>query len=348
MRSPSATALLAAAAAVFLQIPSTVHGFANTSPFFLISTSEFSTAGLQNASKSVLTTTQFLEIAKELIAKCTSDAYVIARQPGIHASDFNRRHGGVMSGTAGMPHMKRALLGEYGESKSQLVVPYGKKDASSATDIADELKEFAKDRCGAEVVEVDPSSMSSSFLSFYSTGIDADWTGTPLTVGAEAGAFERFGNMKPKAVVVSFQEPDQDPKQRTKDLADTDAFLFSILESLATNKYTLIYTSTPRPLVDNLPFQSQHLQDPTTPSDELRRRSFAARDDKPDEPPSLDKASLFQRYAFFTPGIFMGYLAAFFVVMIAYVGLTALLSLKVSYGAFEKEMGPAAAKKQQQ
>lgn len=43
----------------------------------------------------------------------------------------------------------------------------------------------------------------------------------------------------------------------------------------------------------------------------------------------------------------MGYLAAFFLVSIVYVGLNALTNLKVSYGAFEKEMGPAAQKKQQ-
>jgi len=58
-------------------------------------------------------------------------------------------------------------------------------------------------------------------------------------------------------------------------------------------------------------------------------------------------ASLFERYQFFTPGIFMGFVAGFIMLSILYVGLSALSSLEVSYGAFDKEMGPAAQKKQQ-
>ena len=60
-----------------------------------------------------------------------------------------------------------------------------------------------------------------------------------------------------------------------------------------------------------------------------------------------DKRPLFEKYQFFTPGIFMGLVAAFVMLSIVYVGLSALSSLQVSYGAFEKEMGPAAQKKQQ-
>ncbi len=60
-----------------------------------------------------------------------------------------------------------------------------------------------------------------------------------------------------------------------------------------------------------------------------------------------DKAPLFVKYQFFTPGIFMVLLVLFIMISILYVGLTALSSLQVPYGAFEKEMGPAAHKKQQ-
>lgn len=60
-----------------------------------------------------------------------------------------------------------------------------------------------------------------------------------------------------------------------------------------------------------------------------------------------NSAPLFEKYQFFTPGIFMGFFALFIMLSIVYVGLTALSSLQVSYGAFEKEMGPAAHKKQQ-
>jgi Na+-transporting methylmalonyl-CoA/oxaloacetate decarboxylase gamma subunit len=43
----------------------------------------------------------------------------------------------------------------------------------------------------------------------------------------------------------------------------------------------------------------------------------------------------------------MGLLVVFVLLSILSVGVSALGSLQVSYGAFEKEMGPAAQKKQQ-
>jgi hypothetical protein len=46
-------------------------------------------------------------------------------------------------------------------------------------------------------------------------------------------------------------------------------------------------------------------------------------------------------------GIFMGIIVALVILSILGVGLKALSSLEVSYGAFDKEMGPAAQKKQQ-
>jgi hypothetical protein len=46
-------------------------------------------------------------------------------------------------------------------------------------------------------------------------------------------------------------------------------------------------------------------------------------------------------------GLFMGLLVGFILLSILSVGLSAIGSLQVSYGAFDKEMGPAAQKKQQ-
>ncbi|KAJ3522515.1 hypothetical protein NM208_g12826 [Fusarium decemcellulare] len=60
----------------------------------------------------------------------------------------------------------------------------------------------------------------------------------------------------------------------------------------------------------------------------------------------IDNRPLFQKYQFFTPGIFMALITAIVLFSILSVGLRALASLEVSYGAFEKDMGPAAQKKQ--
>lgn len=47
----------------------------------------------------------------------------------------------------------------------------------------------------------------------------------------------------------------------------------------------------------------------------------------------------------FMAGIFMGFVAALVLLSILYVGISAISSLEVSYGAFDKENGPAAQKK---
>ncbi|AEO62905.1 uncharacterized protein THITE_2107704 [Thermothielavioides terrestris NRRL 8126] len=61
---------------------------------------------------------------------------------------------------------------------------------------------------------------------------------------------------------------------------------------------------------------------------------------------STSRLPLFEKYQFFTPGIFMSFIVLGVVLSILGAGLKALASLEVSYGAFDKEMGPAAQKKQ--
>jgi hypothetical protein len=57
-------------------------------------------------------------------------------------------------------------------------------------------------------------------------------------------------------------------------------------------------------------------------------------------------AGLFEKYQFFTPGLFMAFSAMVPLIFILSVGLRALANLEVSYFAFSKEMGPTAQKKQ--
>lgn len=60
---------------------------------------------------------------------------------------------------------------------------------------------------------------------------------------------------------------------------------------------------------------------------------------------STNSAGLFERYQYFTPGIFMAFAAIIPLFLILIVGIRALTSLEVSYFAFSKEMGPNAQKK---
>lgn len=78
------------------------------------------------------------------------------------------------------------------------------------------------------------------------------------------------------------------------------------------------------------------------------------------------KESLFEEYQYLSPGmhifllfylgmsananpagLFMGFLASFFCLMILYVGFSALASLKVPYAAFERDTSANVQKKQQ-
>jgi hypothetical protein len=61
---------------------------------------------------------------------------------------------------------------------------------------------------------------------------------------------------------------------------------------------------------------------------------------------NISKAGLFERYQYFTPGLFMGFAAVIPLFLIVFIGLRALLSLEVSYFAFSKEMGPTAQRQQ--
>lgn len=54
----------------------------------------------------------------------------------------------------------------------------------------------------------------------------------------------------------------------------------------------------------------------------------------------VDHRPLFEKYQFFTPGLFMGLLVTLLMLSILFVALRAISSLEVSYAAFEKEMGP--------
>jgi hypothetical protein len=61
---------------------------------------------------------------------------------------------------------------------------------------------------------------------------------------------------------------------------------------------------------------------------------------------STNTGGLFERYQYFTPGLFMGFAAIIPLFLILLVGIRALTSLEVSYFAFSKEMGPNSQKKQ--
>ncbi|KAM0721662.1 hypothetical protein Q7P37_002587 [Cladosporium fusiforme] len=61
-----------------------------------------------------------------------------------------------------------------------------------------------------------------------------------------------------------------------------------------------------------------------------------------------DGLPLFEKYQFLSPGIFMGLTVSLLLIVILWVGVSAIAGLEVSYMAFSKEMGPAAQNKGKQ
>lgn len=80
-------------------------------------------------------------------------------------------------------------------------------------------------------------------------------------------------------------------------------------------------------------------------SQELKRDVHVEDPDKLTNSTVRRNAPLFEKYQFFTPGIFMGLLVSFLLISILSVAISAVSSLQVTYAAFEKEMGPSAGKK---
>jgi hypothetical protein len=141
----------------------------------------------------------------------------------------------------------------------------------------------------------------------------------------------------------------------------TDAALQKELQQLPLGKtYTLLFLSTAPP--SSLPASPSPMEkeaekskakeksivyQPDFDNDavhmDLKRNLAPSRGDGP----FSDQRPLFEQYQFFNPGLFMGLLVGLILVAILSVGISAIGSLRVSYAAFEKEMGPAAQKKAQ-
>ncbi|CAK7274923.1 hypothetical protein SEPCBS57363_006412 [Sporothrix epigloea] len=137
-------------------------------------------------------------------------------------------------------------------------------------------------------------------------------------------------------------------QDRAEAMGDNEYILGNALDdALALGDVTVVYFSTGKVVADG-----GHAATPGDDGDAqatLRKRMAAPQMVRQVAAPSKDRDTrgLFEKYQFFTPGIFMSLIVFFIILSILYVGLSAVSSLQVPYGAFDKEMGPAAQKKQQ-
>ncbi|KAL6851821.1 BIG1 domain-containing protein [Trichoderma novae-zelandiae] len=123
-------------------------------------------------------------------------------------------------------------------------------------------------------------------------------------------------------------------------VANDDTLAHSLDQATAGDSYTFIFFSTPGEPSYEAEFEEAVRM-------ELRRNVESTQTPQARNETEWEKLPLFEKYQFFTPGIFMALITAVVLLSILSVGLRALGSLEVSYGAFEKDMGPAAQKKNQ-
>lgn len=141
---------------------------------------------------------------------------------------------------------------------------------------------------------------------------------------------------------------------KAKELNANDAFLASVLDLLPNQNYTVLYytttTSQDGPAHEQ-PKEYEMLDSEWSPIEESLLHLDLKRDlgvhQKQNNQTQVD-GPLFDRYQFFTPGIYMGFLVGLLLLTILYVAISAVASLQVTYAAFDKETGALAGKKQQQ
>ncbi|KFZ07672.1 hypothetical protein V501_06232 [Pseudogymnoascus sp. VKM F-4519 (FW-2642)] len=142
-----------------------------------------------------------------------------------------------------------------------------------------------------------------------------------------------------------------EPAQRVRQVAYHDVILHELVAQFKGRSYAVLFATTPvnskapapvvHDSVSDVPNYESEFQEPL--HSEIKRQTGAMRraDSK------VDRRPLFEKYQFFTPGIFMGLMVTLLLVAILSVGIRGIAGLEVSYAAFEKEMGPAAQKKVQ-
>ncbi|OJD10280.1 hypothetical protein ACJ73_09852 [Blastomyces percursus] len=306
---------LASSAAV-----TTVDAFRDTSPFFLFSTHETALPIPSRQFEAANTLSTILSAAPAL-KSCSAASYILISQPGVHARDYS-------SGNAA-PRLRRRVLQLDGEVKGSFAV----SEVVGRVDV-DALQGVLEEGCGVEAERVD---ISGAKVQTY--------TKTPLVLRVDF----------PSVAVDS---------NRSEQLVKNDEFLDAIIDHFPSRDYTVLYTTTPRestpagietedPAIYNEidadiyqnPLRTNMKRD-TVAHSHVRRDGEGGGKDGGDE--QWRNQPLFEKYQFFGPGIFMGLIGGLLFAVIVYVGLSALLSLKVSYAAFEKDNSPAAAKKKQQ
>ncbi|KAG9241440.1 BIG/ATPase V1 complex, subunit S1 [Calycina marina] len=262
---------------------------------------------LISAPTNLQTSANLLATLKPLMRECTSDIYLMINQPRLSPLDFHEQS---------MPHLFHALLSSPA-TRFEVKNVLGMDTKTMRQDIMKEL-------CGGKVDHEE----------FWGL-VGEDKMESSVRDGAKMVVYNSMETPLPRT-----------RGAREEILRDNDAQISSMIRSIpAGARYTVIYSSTPlnSTIAEETPVYEPEFESQAAAHLDLRREVVAR---VPPQSLELDQRPLFERYQFFTPGIFMGLIVAIIMFMILSVGVSAVSSLQVPYGAFDKENGPNAQKKQ--
>jgi hypothetical protein len=240
---------------------------------------------------------------------CPTRSYVVVEQRGVSAADY-------ADGRAA-PQLSRYMAGHHDQVKSTVAIPdvVGNVDAAAIT-------QHLVSKCGQGFNDAD-------------TWFARQTLKDPSTSHALR--------------IEQLQSDGRNNASWTMDwrLTSADATLENfIVNDAKSQDYTVIYITTPQTEAQAKETLEHYTYEmdasfPESVQMELKRdlSSHAKR-------ANSTEGGLFEKYQYFTPGLFMGFAAIIPLFLILLVGIRALTSLEVSYFAFSKEMGPNAQKKQ--
>ncbi|KAK5100708.1 hypothetical protein LTR70_001391 [Exophiala xenobiotica] len=299
------TALLSALALAV----SCAYGYENSSPLFIYSTSSLKIDSIPDlASASTIE-----PILLDSLKSCPTKNYLVVSQPGVSADDF--------STSRNTPLLRdRLSMTLPGQTSLQVRDVIDRLDPSVIT-------EHIAKTCSRSTLHIDTTSM-----------IIPDFQGNTQ---------ERVFHAEMPALHVNLS-----PDERHVILLQHDTYLSSMIDTYFKNEdYTLIYATTSVHAQQNsIPASESQEYEAELPvadmmhSGELRR-SLAKRKEGLTSNQTVVDGPLFDKYQFLSPGIFMGLFVGLILLSILYVGISALSSLEVTYGAFNKEQGQPSGKK---
>jgi hypothetical protein len=153
-----------------------------------------------------------------------------------------------------------------------------------------------------------------------------------LVVDTRTGAVQPFIDTASRAIFVDFMPLRQDVGDANEQLLANDNLLKAVVNSLPTPNFVIVYTSSPKSTVVSSFYDPEPAASSGAQIDSVGDSGDASFIYESDT--NTSRGSLFDRYQFFSSGIFMALLASIFMLWVLFSALGWLASLQVSYLAF--------------